>query len=127
MSDNKLFQLTDEDKEKYKSSIKKINISTQNHIIKVAVPKINKIIAGNVTNVEAQLIDDVVHIIGLLENYPELTEHMKQRMIFALSYFCDENDEIPDIIPGIGYLDDALVAQWIVDGIMQELPPLTEA
>ena len=113
--------------EKYKSSIKKIDISTQNHIIKVAVPKINKIIAGNVTNVEAQLIDDVVHIIGLLENYPELTEHMKQRMIFALSYFCDENDEIPDIIPGIGYLDDALVAQWIVDGIMQELPPLTEA
>jgi len=127
MTDEKLFQLTEEDKEKYRKSINRIDISTQNKIINIAVPKINEILKGNINKVEVQLVKDIMQLIGLLESFPGLTDHMKQRIIFALTYFCDENDEIPDFIPNIGYLDDASVAQWIVDGILLELPPPTEA
>ena len=36
-----------------------------------------------------------------------------------MSYFIDENDEIPDIIPNYGYLDDISVVSWILEDIQQ--------
>jgi len=127
MANEKLFQLTEEDKEKYQKSINSIDLKTQNIIINIAIEKISEIVKGNINKVEAQLVKDIMQLIGLLETFPGLTDHMKQRIIFALTYFCDENDEIPDFIPEIGYLDDASVAQWVVDGILLELPPPTKA
>ena len=38
---------------------------------------------------------------------------IKRRIIFAISYFCNSDDDIPDIVPEIGYLDDAVVARWV--------------
>ncbi len=94
---------------------------------KVAIEVNGEIVKNNINEVEAQLVKDIMQLIGLIETFPGLTDHMKQRIIFALTYFCDENDEIPDFIPDIGYLDDASVAQWIVNGILLELPPPTKA
>ena len=50
-----------------------------------------------------------------------------KRILFAISYFCDEDDEIPDIIPDYGYLDDAAVVHWVIDRIKRELPGITRA
>lgn len=127
MSDKKLFQLTEEDKEKYRNLINQIDLSSQSHIINITVPKINHLLQDNINQIEIQLVQDLMHLIGILESFPGLTDHMKQKILFALTYFCDEQDDIPDFLPDIGYLDDALVARWIIDGIMRELPPPTKA
>lgn len=127
MSDKKLFQLTEEDKEKYRNLINQMDLSSQSHIINITVPKINHLLQDNINQIEIQLVQDLMHLIGILESFPGLTDHMKQKILFALTYFCDEQDDIPDFLPDIGYLDDALVARWIIDGIMRELPPPTKA
>ncbi len=44
-----------------------------------------------------------------------------------MSYFIDENYEIPDIIPDYGYLDDVKVVSWVIDDIRNQIPKMTRA
>ena len=44
-----------------------------------------------------------------------------------MSYFIDEDDEIPDVIPEYGYLDDASVVSWIMEDIKRKLPEVATA
>ena len=37
------------------------------------------------------------------------------------------NDDIPDIVPEIGYLDDAVVARWVIESISKDLPEVSLA
>ena len=44
-----------------------------------------------------------------------------------MSYFIDENDEIPDIIPDLGYLDDVKVVEWVMNEIQGQVPKIPRA
>ena len=50
-----------------------------------------------------------------------------KKILFAMSYFIDENDEIPDVIPDYGYLDDVKVVSWVIDDIRNQIPKMTRA
>jgi len=52
-----------------------------------------------------------------------LPEENRQRVLHALAYFTEPEDLIPDSIPGIGYLDDAIMIELAV----RELGPEIEA
>ena len=43
------------------------------------------------------------------------------RVLAALAYFTDPNDMIPDEIPGIGYLDDAIMIELIVRELRHDI------
>ena len=47
----------------------------------------------------------------------------RERVLQALAYFADPADLIPDQIPGLGYLDDAIMVELVV----QELRPEIDA
>ena len=61
-----------------------------------------------------------------------LTEEEKKSIRGALYYFVDPEDVIPDHIPGIGFLDDAMYAEIVIkelsqyfeDKIVTEISPL---
>ena len=73
------------------------------------------------------LIKYVSVLLNIYQTYPDLTDSIKRRILFALSYFCDSNDDIPDVVPEIGYLDDAVVARWVIESIGRELPDVSLA
>jgi len=125
--DPNLFQLTEEDKEYYRELIDQIDIRTMPFIMKMLGPKLQGMDLFNLSEFELQLVQNISTLVGILQTYPNLTESVRKRILFAVSYFCDEDDEIPDIIPGMGYLDDAKVAQWIIESIGKELPEITLA
>ena len=50
-----------------------------------------------------------------------LPEQDSARVINALAYFCEPEDLIPDHIPGLGYLDDAIMIQLVVDELKHEI------
>ena len=78
-------------------------------------------------NLKVNLLNEISDLLGIMELYPDLQPQSMKRILFAISYFCDEDDEIPDIIPDYGYLDDAAVVHWVIDHIKRELPGITRA
>lgn len=46
---------------------------------------------------------------------------VKSQIVFALAYFIAPADVIPDVLVGVGYLDDALVVGWVMHKIAEEL------
>ncbi|MEC9376735.1 MAG: DUF1232 domain-containing protein [Candidatus Neomarinimicrobiota bacterium] len=128
MADPKLLQLTAKDKAHYRELIKKIDINQKGRIVNFLLSKLDSLVeGGDLNKIEIDLIDDVSWLMGTLEFFPDLPERTVQKILFALSYFIDENDEIPDMIPEIGYLDDMKVAKWIVNDIRGQIPKLPDA
>jgi uncharacterized membrane protein YkvA (DUF1232 family) len=59
--------------------------------------------------------------------HTDLPELVIKKVLFAMSYFIDENDEIPDIIPDYGYLDDVTVVSWVMNDIQDHIPDIPDA
>jgi len=128
MSDLKLFQITEEDKDHYKNIIHKIDVNNKEIIINVLGEKIQKILNNGCLNkAEVILIEDMGKLSRILEKDLDLPKLVIQKILFAMSYFIDENDEIPDIIPEYGYLDDLTVVNWVMEDIQKNLPEAASA
>ena len=50
-----------------------------------------------------------------------LPEDEAKRVVDALCYFGEEDDLIPDDIPGVGFLDDAIMVELVVSELAHEL------
>ena len=127
MVDPNLFRLTKKDKEHYRRLIEKIDLKVMPSIMKMLGPKLQRMLSSNLSEIELRLVQNISVLVGILQTYPNLTESIQKRILFSISYFYDEHDEIPDIIPGLGYLDDAKVAEWIIESISDEMPELSLA
>tara|TARA_B100000073_G_scaffold221866_1_gene184754 strand:- start:275 stop:661 length:387 start_codon:yes stop_codon:yes gene_type:complete len=128
MSNIKLFQITEKDKDRYKKIIHKIDVNNKEIIIKVLGEKIQKILNHSSLNkAEVKLIEDMGKLSRILEQNLDLSKLVIQKILFAMSYFIDENDEIPDIIPEYGYLDDLTVVNWVMEDIQKGLPEVASA
>ena len=128
MNISKIFQLTEEDKAEYKLLIDKIDLNDASKIIDMLNSKLDTMTTSKSLNsIETDLIKYVSVLLNIYQTYPDLTDSIKRRILFALSYFCDSNDDIPDVVPEIGYLDDAVVARWVIESIGRELPDVSSA
>lgn len=128
MNISKIFQLTEEDKAEYKLLIDKIDLNDASKIIDMLNSKLDTMTTSKSLNsIETDLIKYVSVLLNIYQTYPDLTDSIKRRILFALSYFCDSNDDIPDVVPEIGYLDDAVVASWVIESIGRELPDVSLA
>ena len=45
----------------------------------------------------------------------------RKRVLNALAYFADPDDLIPDKVPGLGYLDDAIMVELVVQDLKHEI------
>ena len=128
MNISKIFQLTEEDKAEYKLLIDKIDLNDASKIIDMLNSKLDTMATSKSLNsIETDLIKYVSVLLNIYQTYPDLNSSIKRRILFALSYFCGSNDDIPDIVPEIGYLDDAVVARWVIESIGRELPDVSLA
>ena len=128
MTDPKLSKLTQKDKDQYYKLIENIDPNLKYSILSKVGPKLLKILEKDKINIlQVELIKDINYLIEILENNPALDIISVKRILFAFSYFFNENDEIPDIIPDYGYLDDATIVHWIVEIIKRDLENISKA
>ena len=50
-----------------------------------------------------------------------VTDAERLEVLSALTYFCDPEDAIPDHIPVLGFLDDAIMIELVVEELKHEL------
>ena len=125
MSDLKFFHLRIQYKLRYLKLIEKINPKHKDEIVLVLGEKIQDILKeGKINSIEIELINEMARFVKIFESFKNLPENIVKKILFAMSYFIDDEDEIPDIVPKYGYLDDIVVVRWIVTEINKELPEI---
>ncbi len=50
----------------------------------------------------------------------------RQRVVSAMAYFAEVEDVIPDTIPGLGYLDDAIMVELVCQELRHEIDAFTD-
>ncbi|MDX1480221.1 MAG: YkvA family protein [Woeseiaceae bacterium] len=72
----------------------------------------------------AERLERLRNLIDMVQDHEwGLPDEDRRRVLNALAYFCEHEDLIPDSIPGLGYLDDAIMIELAV----RELGPEIEA
>ena len=114
-------QLTQKDKNRYIKEIEAIDINIENSIMELIPEKLEILISSpNLDDAQLQLVNDVAKLYQFISSYPIQSEDLKKKILFALQYFVNPDDDIPDSIPSLGFIDDAAVVRWIVDDIIDD-------
>ena len=69
-------------------------------------------------------LEIVIDMVG--DDEWQLTEAERRRVLGALVYFCDPEDLIPDHIPGLGFLDDAIYVELVIRELKAEIDSYEE-
>ncbi|NIV16986.1 MAG: DUF1232 domain-containing protein, partial [Woeseiaceae bacterium] len=69
-----------------------------------------------------QRLDKLNIMIRMLKDHEwRLPAAESNRVLNALAYFADPEDLIPDHIPGLGFLDDAIMVELVVRELKHEI------
>ena len=121
-------QLTEADKERYEKRISEIDLVNMSIVISDIPKKIERLVSNpNLLDYQIALVTDISKLLNVLVNLPDESVHLKKRILFALEYFLEEEDEIPDDSPQIGLLDDYVLVRWVVDNIMADYSEVYES
>ena len=121
-------QLTEADKERYEKRISEIDLVDISIVIRDIPKKIERLVSDpNLLDYQIALVTDISKLLNVLVNLPDGSVHLKKRILFALEYFLEEEDEIPDNSPQIGLLDDYVLVRWVVDNTMADYTEVYES
>lgn len=114
-------QLTEQDIHKYRKIIDEIDLNHKDRVLTETFIKITKLLENKKLNkLQLILLQEINGLYNILKNRPTLEELVQQKIIFALKYFLKGQDDIPDDIPGIGFLDDLTVVDWVIQDIKEQ-------
>ena len=114
-------KLTENDIKKYRKEIDDIDINEKDEILDRAFVKITKLFENKkLDQFQLVLAQEINSLHIVLQRTPNLEKLVQQKIIFALKYFLKGKDDIPDEIPGIGYLDDLAVVDWVIQDIKEQ-------
>ena len=117
--------LSENHKKDFENQIKSISSKDELKVLQEIdqeIVKLEKIQAKKSSYKMENLINNTkfLHKMITEEGFP-MMESTKKWIIFGLGYLISEIDLIPDAIPKIGYSDDALVLQWVIYMIKDDI------
>lgn len=78
--------------------------------------------AGRVPKFILRMLEQIEPLVAMVTDKEwRLPEHDIRRVLAALAYFADPEDLIPDSLPGLGYLDDAVMVELACRDLEPEL------
>ena len=120
------FELEDKDLKFFRASIKEAQQKAANtseaEITAKAEQMISEVRSNNVPAFVEQRVDRVQALVDMVRD-PEWALAAKERkdVLAALAYFADPQDIIPDSVPVLGYIDDAIMIELVVSELKHEI------
>ena len=121
------YKLTTADIDKTESKISNFDLSLEQKILSVIPQKLESLLQTEMNEFMVGLINDVSKLYNVIMSLPNLNDEIKRSILYALEYFINKDDEIPDEIPELGYLDDRVIVRYVVDQIMKDNSELFQA
>lgn len=122
-----IFELSDNDLEHFRAIMKRAQAAARNvaegeTIIAAARAQLETLSSGAVPAFIEQRLEKLEIMIDMAADESwGLEKEDRQRVLGALAYFSESEDLIPDDIPGIGFLDDAIMIELVVRELKHEI------
>jgi len=114
--------IDDQVKEHFNKFIETHGIDVDPNDITQAKKEIIKIRAGNADGYILTQINNLEAMMSMVEDKVwKIKKTNMEKINATIKYFVDEDDVIPDNIPGIGYLDDCIIIDSTMDEVCDEL------
>ncbi len=120
------FELSDKDLRYFRQVLKKVRSGRSAENEKVILREAHALLS-EVKETEApefvqSRIEQLGKLIDMLDDKDWRLEGAdRKRVLNALAYFSDPDDLIPDRVPGLGYLDDAIMVELVVQELRHEI------
>ena len=70
----------------------------------------------------ALLVPRLIKLLWRLTRDPRVPARSKATLLILMGYFVSPLDFIPDIVPGIGQLDELVIAAFVLDQMLNRVP-----
>ena len=101
---------------------KSVSPSNEPLVIRSAAKLVRDAVAAKPPDFVVERIQKLEQLIEMLRDREwRLEGRDRARILDALAYFVDPDDLIPDRVPGIGYLDDAIMIELIARELTHEI------
>jgi uncharacterized membrane protein YkvA (DUF1232 family) len=120
------FELSDKDLRYFRQVLQKVrkgrNADNEEVILGEAKDLLHEVAATEAPQFVQNRIAQLGKLIEMLEDKDwRLEGEDRKRVLNALAYFSDPDDLIPDRVPGLGYLDDAIMVELVVRDLKHEI------
>jgi uncharacterized membrane protein YkvA (DUF1232 family) len=120
------FELSDEDLEHFRQVMlaarNKVGDLDEATVIDNARKLLKQIWNSDASDFIRERMNRLETLIGMaVDSGWRLDEEDRNRVVEALTYFSEPEDLIPDDIPGLGFLDDAIMIEMVCRELMHEI------
>jgi uncharacterized membrane protein YkvA (DUF1232 family) len=120
------FDLSNEDLEHFRTLMRQARENTQGRtqaqVVQAAHALLDQVNASRAPEYVRDRLGRLTTLIAMLEDEEwQLPEAERARVHTALAYFCEPCDLIPDHLTALGFLDDAIMVELVVDELSNEL------
>jgi uncharacterized membrane protein YkvA (DUF1232 family) len=121
------FELSDSDLEHFRSMMKEAIANASKYPPAVVLEKARAVCAemdnsASLPDFVRQRLSSLETLIAALEDEEwQMPEDEKSEILTSLAYFSEPHDLVPDNIPGLGYVDDAIMIELVIQDLSQDL------
>ena len=125
------FDLEDRDLRYFRNAMKEAREKSQStgeaDIINRAEAMISEVAAANAPAFVMQRVNQLATLVAMLRDDEwALAATERRNVVTALAYFADPEDMIPDNIPVLGYIDDAIMIELVVSELKHEIDAFSD-
>jgi len=120
------FDLEDEDLKYFRAQIKRAQetakTASEEEVVEKAEAMVKQVASATVPSFVRQRLDRLQALIDMLRDEEwALAASERKNVVSALAYFAEPEDIIPDTVPVLGYLDDAIMIELVVKELRPEI------
>jgi uncharacterized membrane protein YkvA (DUF1232 family) len=120
------FELNDQDLKYFRQVLQKVrkgrSAQKEEVVLREALGLLEEVKRTNAPHFVQERIAHLSKLVQMLEDEDWRLEGAdRKRVLNALAYFADPDDLIPDRVPGLGYLDDAIMVELVCRDLKHEI------